>query len=444
LGIGPPCIEDGLPRKAALERLSLTRFAAGGNITGKSIEGHCRMALSRTTRVNFLIGNGHFLSHFYVLCLPPMFLAWQGAFHVSFAELGMTIMLMSGTTALLQTPVGFLVDRYGARPFLVGGTLLMSLSLAAMGLATSFWQILLLAMLSGVGNSVIHPADYAILSGSVDKTRMGRSFALHTFSGNLGFSAGPPVAAFLMAFIGWRGTLLTVGLLGVPVVVSILLQSRILKDQVREVEHGAAKMSGRDLLTSRTMILFFMFFMLGAMAGGGVQSWLVTVLHTLKGIELEVAATALTAYMLGSTAGVLFGGWFADAFKQHVLPFVTGLTILSALLMVSIDWLNLPVVAIIAMTFFSGLALGASRTPRDVMVKDAAPPGQIGKVFGFVSAGLPLGGAITPVPFGMLIDKGHPELVLVLVAVLLLLSLFCAGSARVSARAADIAVQPAE
>ena len=41
--------------------------------------------------------------------------------------------------------------------------------------------------------------------------------------------------------------------------------------------------------------------------------------------------------------------------------------------------------------FAAGLAMGASRTPRDVMVKDAAPPGQIGKVFGFVSAGLPLG-----------------------------------------------------
>jgi MFS transporter, FSR family, fosmidomycin resistance protein len=76
--------------------------------------------------------------------------------------------------------------------------------------------------------------------------------------------------------------------------------------------------------------------------------------------------------------------------------------------------------------------------------KDAAPPGQIGKVFGFVSAGLPLGGAITPVPFGMLIDHGHPELVLVLVAVILLLSLFCAGSARVSARADEVVVQPAE
>lgn len=402
------------------------------------------MALSRSTRVNVLIGNGHFLSHFYVLCLPPMFLAWQSAFHVSFAQLGMTIMLMSGTTAILQTPVGFLVDRHGARPFLVGGTLLMSLSLAAMGLATQFWQILVLATLSGVGNSVIHPADYAILSGSVDKDHMERSFALHTFSGNLGFSAGPPVTAFLMALIGWRGALLTVGLLGVPVVVSILLQSRILSEQMREASHGAVKMTGWDLLTSRSMILFFLFFMLGAMAGCGVQSWLVTVLHTYKGIELEVAATALTAYMLGSTSGVLVGGWFADTLKHHILPFVIGLTILSALLMVGIDWLNLPTVAVIGMTFLSGLALGASRTPRDVMVKDAAPPGQIGKVFGFVSAGLPLGSAVTPVPFGILIDKGHPELVLVLVAVILLLSLLCAGSARVSARTGEAVVQPAE
>src|SRR5262245_43532637 len=110
------------------------------------------MALSRSTRVNLLIGNGHFLSHFYVLCLPPLFLAWQATFNVSFAELGLAIALMSGTTAVLQTPVGFLVDRYGARPFLVGGTLLMSLSIAAMGLAVSYWQVLALAALSGVGN----------------------------------------------------------------------------------------------------------------------------------------------------------------------------------------------------------------------------------------------------------------------------------------------------
>lgn len=397
------------------------------------------MALSRSTRVNILIGNGHFLSHFYVLCLPPMFLAWKDAFDVSFSQLGLTIALMSGTTAILQTPVGFLVDRYGARFFLIGGALLMSLSIAAMGLATEFWQIMLCAVFSGMGNSVIHPADYAILSGSVDKDRMGRAFALHTFSGNLGFATGAPVTAFLMAALGWRQTLLIVGLLGVPVVISILLQSGILRDQARAVpKSGAVNLTGRDLLTSRTMLLFFAFFMLGAMAGGGIQSWLVTVLHTVKGLELPVAATALTSYMVGSTLGVLVGGWFADTHKRFIMPFVVGLTCLSATTILVIDWVGLPGLVIMGLALLSGLSMGASRTPRDVMLKDAAPPGQIGKVFGFVSAGLPLGGALTPVPFGYLIDRGYPQLVLVLVAVLLMLSLLCAGSARVSSRSAPV------
>src|SRR6202008_2519066 len=150
-------------------------------------------------------------------------------------------------------------------------------------------------------------------------------------------------------------------------------------------------------------------FLLGSMGGSGVQAWLITVLHTVKGMAIEAASSALTGYMAGSTVGVLVGGWFADTYKRHVLAFAVLLTIASALLTVSVGWLTLPALAVIAVMFASGLALGASRTPRDVMLKDAAPPGQIGKVFGFVSAGLPLGGALTPVPFGFLIDPGHSE-----------------------------------
>jgi predicted MFS family arabinose efflux permease len=389
------------------------------------------MALSRTTRVNLLIGNGHFLSHFYSLCRPPLFLAWRSAFDVSFAEVGVAVALMSGAAAVFQTPVGFLVDRYGARRFLIGGALLMSLSITAMGFATSFWQIVVFALLSGTGNSVFHPCDYAILTGSVDKDRMGRAFAMHTFSGNLGFAAAPPVMAVLMVAVGWRVSLMLVGLLGVLVAISIVLQSSILRDQVRhEAAHAGATMSSRELLTSRTMLLFFGFFLLGSMAGAGVQSWLITVLHTFKGIALEVASAALTGYMAGSTVGVLVGGWFADTYKRHVMAFAAILTIVSATLTVSVNWLPMAGVVVIGVMFASGLALGASRTPRDVMLKDAAPPGQIGKVFGFVSAGLPLGGALTPIPFGYLIDRGHPELILTLSAVLLLASLLCVGTAR--------------
>ena len=384
--------------------------------------------ISHVNRVNALIGTGHFLSHFYMLILPPLFLVWQPVFGVSFAELGMTLMLMSGVTAVLQTPVGFLVDRYGARPFLVGGTLLMSLSICAMGFTTAFWQVLALAALSGVGNSVIHPADYAILSGSVPKDRMGRSFALHSFTGNLGFALGPPVIAMLVPLMGWRSAVVLLGALGVPVVSLILVQSRILIDQKRPHDTGAA-MSGRQLLMTRPMLLFFGFFFFAAMASAGVQAWVVTVLHQVKGIDLAVASASLTGYMIGNTSGVLLGGWFADKAKRLATITVV-LTVASAALTFLVGLLPVGGVVACVMLFCSGLALGTSRTPRDVMVKDAAPPGQIGKVFGFVSAGLPLGSAITPVPFGYLIDHGRPELVLTLVSVLLLASLLCMGSAR--------------
>src|SRR3984893_11889205 len=98
--------------------------------------------ISRDARVNSLIGTGHFLSHYYQLCLPPLFLVWQRQFDVNFAELGLTVVLMMGAAAVLQTPLGFLIDRHGARPFLIGGALLMSLAIAVMAFATAFWQIL--------------------------------------------------------------------------------------------------------------------------------------------------------------------------------------------------------------------------------------------------------------------------------------------------------------
>src|SRR6059058_1398523 len=173
-------------------------------------------SLGRDGRVNALIGSGHFLSHYYQLCLPPMFIVWQQAFGVSYAELGLAMALMSGTTAVVQAPIGFLVDRYGARRFLIIGTSLMTLSIAGMGLATEYWRIALLAMVSGLGNSVIHPADYAILSGSVDPSRIGRSFSIHTFVGHVGFAAAPPITAALILLIGWISAAVTGGAAAKP------------------------------------------------------------------------------------------------------------------------------------------------------------------------------------------------------------------------------------
>src|SRR4029077_2943456 len=143
--------------------------------------------------------------------------------------------------------------------------------------------------------------------------------------------------------------------------------------------------------------------------------------------------------MVGQMSGVLVGGWVADRTDRH-FTFVMALTLVGSSLMLIVNLVDLPQVATVAVLFFTGHLIGASCTPRDVMVKDAAPPGQIGKVFGFVSAGLALGGAIMPVPYGMLIDAGRPALVLMLVAGLWLTSLLFGGGARVAARREAVVV----
>jgi FSR family fosmidomycin resistance protein-like MFS transporter len=309
-----------------------------------------------------------------------------------------------------------------------------------MGFATAYWQIVALALLSGVGSSVFHPADYAILSGSIDPSRLGRSFAFHTFTGNIGFAVAPPATAALALPLGWRGALLLVGLVGVPVVLAVIWQSRILIDRGhRTRSRTETAVSGAELLLSRSVLMFFAFFMVSSMAGAGISSWLITILHQVHGLPLAAAASALTGYMVGQTSGVLVGGWFADRTDRH-LPFVVVLTIGAAALLLVVGVVSLPEAATIGVLFVGGLLTGASRTPRDVMVKDAAPPGQIGKVFGFVSSGMSLGAAIMPVPYGMIIDAGRPDLVLVVVASLLLLSLLCAGGARIGFRRAPVPV----
>ncbi|HWT08604.1 MAG TPA: MFS transporter, partial [Roseomonas sp.] len=207
----------------------------------------------------------------------------------------------------------------------------------------------------------------------------------------------------------------------------------ILRDQpkAKKAEGGP---SGREILLSRPILLFFGFFMLSSMAGSGIQSFVITVLGQLWGTPVAVASMVLTGYMIGATSGTLVGGWVADRSKRNLIGFVVVLTMFSMAMILALGLLPMPEFMLPIVGLLGGLTMGASRTPRDVMLKDASPPGEIGKVFGFVSSGLPLGGAITPVPLGFLIDMGYPMLVLPVVAALLGLSLLCAGSAQAEAR----------
>ena len=74
------------------------------------------------------------------------------------------------------------------------------------------------------------------------------------------------------------------------------------------------------------------------------------------------------------------------------------------------------------MTAF-GFCFGVIMPSRDMIVRDITPPGSFGKVFGFVTTGFNIGGIVSPMIFGALMDAGHPRLVFFVVAAFGLLGL---------------------
>src|SRR5882757_8612807 len=158
-------------------------------------------ARSSDTRIIALVCSAHFVSHFYILLLPPLFPFIREFYGVSYTQLGFALAAFNITTALCQTPAGFLVDRIGARSVLVAGLVLGAACLAIVGLFPSFWLLVAMFALLGVANGVYHPADYAVLSQLVSNERTSQAFSIHIFAGFLGTAVTPASMLILQQWL---------------------------------------------------------------------------------------------------------------------------------------------------------------------------------------------------------------------------------------------------
>ena len=387
----------------------------------------------REAKLLALIGTGHFFSHFYLIVLPPLFPLLKAELGVGYAALGLLLTLPNLATMVLQTPIGFLVDRFGARRPLVIGLMVMAGAVAGAGLAPGYGALMVFAVLMGVGNSVFHPADYAILAARIDPGRLGRAFSIHTFAGSLGWALAPVTMIFLTALWDWHVALVAVGLCGIAVALVILSQGRELdapgSAAKGAVAPAAGKKGGLGLLLSAPILLLFVYMMMASVATGGLNGFTVVTLVTLHGADLFTANAALTALLAASAVGVLAGGVLADRTRRHDLIISAGFFVAAGFLVV-IGLIPLPLAAIVAAMTVVGLARGAIQPSRDMMVRKVAPEGQVGAVFGFVTTGMNVGGALAPVLFGWLVDRGLGAWVFILAALAMLLALGAALAAN--------------
>lgn len=391
-----------------------------------------------------MIGTGHGLSHFYLLALPPLFPLLKDAFDVSYTALGLLITVINVATAAAQVPAGVLIDRIGAKGVLIGGLALMGLAMGLMGFVSDYWMLVALVAVAGLGNSVFHPADYVILSSSIDEKRVGFSFSVHTLTGNIGFMLAPVTMIALAELFDWRIALMVAGCFALVAVTALALFGDALHDEAavkKRKETPALGLTGPKALLTRPVVMLFFFFMTASMVTGGVQAFSVTAIDGFHGIDLTLASGVLTAFLVAQAVGVLLGGLGADRTRRHGLAAALAMIVAAALFLL-LGAFPLPFVVVLACFAVIGLLLGSIRPARDMMVKAASPPGATGRVFGFVSTGINAGSAITPPLFGLILDQGEPRLTFILLAVFTVIGI--ATLAVVRKPRTSAAVAPAE
>ncbi len=369
------------------------------------------------------ISTAHWVSHFHMLVLPMLFPFLKEQLGVGYIELGFALTVFAITSGLTQAPIGYLADHIGARKILLMGLTLGGVALIMLGLHLSYPWLIASAVLLGLANSVYHPADYAILSAHMNEARMGRAFSFHTFAGFLGGAVAPGIVATLVATTGGHGALIVTGAVG-PFVVLLLLVVGIPDASAADREMAGTDTPRQSVITP-TLFVLTIFFTLLSLSNAFIGNFGVVALMSGYGVTFSAANIALTAFLGASAIGVLAGGFLADHTSRHGQVAAACFAV-NAAIVLTIAMVSLPSPLLLAAMAAAGFLGGVIAPSRDMLVRCAAPPGAAGRAFGIVSTGFNIGGIISPLLFGWIMDQNLPHWVFGASVVFMLLTVLLA------------------
>ncbi|MGI9316037.1 MAG: MFS transporter, partial [bacterium] len=339
-------------------------------------------------------------------------------------EIGLGLTVFSIVSGFTQAPMGFLVDRFGPCRILIIGILIESVAFGVIGVAPVYGIFLFLLGIAGIANSVYHPADYVILNNIVPDNRIGRAFSYHTSAGLVGEAIAPATILLLASIIDWRIALALCGSLGILTGFGLMMNTRFLNDDLsRQRNETARTKSGAKILFTTPILMGVLFFIGVSIVNRGITGFSVSALHEGNELSLGVAGTLLSAWLFASPLGVLLGGRIADRSRHHTRNIALCFTLIGGCIFGIVTfsaniWLC-------SMFFaFGGFFAGIVSPSRDMLIRSLTPPGQYGKVFGFVSTGFNIGGIVAPPIYGYVLDHSNPDFVFWIAALASFLTIF--------------------
>jgi MFS family permease len=123
---------------------------------------------------------------------------------LSTGQLGVLFSAFFWTYSVLQIPVGWVAERYGAQRVLACGLALWACATMLVGLAHSFTALLLLRLLLGIGESASFPCASKLLAAAVPIGSLAMANGIVAFAYQFGPAVGAYGGGLIMVHYGWR------------------------------------------------------------------------------------------------------------------------------------------------------------------------------------------------------------------------------------------------
>ena len=130
--------------------------------------------------------------------------------HVSVAQIGLLFGGQGVASIVLRPLMGSAADRYGRKPFIVTGVAICAIVLATIPYFGTFWPLLGLSIAFGLGTGMVTPSTTAMIGDLVKRGDFGAAMGVFGSLWDTGHAAGPLIAGFLIAALGYRSAFLVI------------------------------------------------------------------------------------------------------------------------------------------------------------------------------------------------------------------------------------------
>jgi MFS transporter, FSR family, fosmidomycin resistance protein len=353
----------------------------------------------------------HILHDGYSDLLYLLFPIWQSEFALSYGLIGVMKGGFSGALSLFQIPAAALAARFGERSILVGGTVLIALTVLLYGAANSIFGLGALLLIAGLAASVQHPLSSSLVASAFGGSRSALGF--YNFAGDAGKVLAPSMAALLIWAADWRIAVVVLG--GAGVALGMALYWLIPNpDAARQPETNAP---GPDGSAKERLKPGFACLTAIGICDYATRTGFLTFMPLLlsqKGASPAHIGTALSLIFVGGAAGKFACGVLAE--RLGVIRTVIATEAITAASIAAL--LALPLGAAFALLMPLGVALNGTSSVLYGSVAELAPEKRLANAFAIFYTATLGAGAVAPACFGVLGDWAGLEKALVCVAVL--------------------------